>query len=61
MPYYRLYHIHGVHFSRFDAFDAANDRQAVRVAENLNGNGHAELWCAGHKIKRLTPKQDDAG
>ncbi len=61
MPYYRLYHIHGAHFSRFDAFDAANDSLAVREAESLNENGHAELWSAGHRIKRLFPRQDAEG
>lgn len=55
MANYRLYHIKGAHFAGFDEFEAANDAQAIAKAEGINGEGSAELWHAGHKIKRLSP------
>lgn len=58
MAYYRLYHIKGAHFSGFDEIRAANDAQAIAQAERLGGTGNAELWCSGHKIKRLSSRQD---
>ena len=60
MAYYRLYHIRGAHFSGFDEIKAANDRQAIDEADRLTGPGNAELWLAGHKIKRLSPRQQAA-
>jgi hypothetical protein len=56
MAYYRLYHIKGAHFSGFEEIDAADDAQAIDVAEQLSGTGSAELWCGGHKIKRIATK-----
>lgn len=58
MANYRLYHIKGAHFSGFDEIEAANDAQAIAQAERLGGDGSAELWCGGHKIRRLSPRRD---
>lgn len=56
MAYYRLYHIKGAHFAGFDEIEAVNDAQAIVAAERLTGAGTAELWCGGHKIKRIAAK-----
>ena len=61
MAYYRLYHIKGAHFAGFDEIEAADDVTAVREAERLKKTGHAELWCGGRKIKRLSPQQEATG
>lgn len=60
MAHYRLYHIRGAHFSRSEEIEAANDRQAIDQAERLTVAGNAELWLGGHKIKRLSPRQNAA-
>lgn len=60
MANYRLYHIKGAHFSGFDEIEAANDAQAIEKAEGLAGNGTSELWCSGHKIKRLSARRQEA-
>ena len=56
MTYYRLYHIRGAHFSGFEEIEAADDAQAIDAAERCAGTGAAELWCGGHKIKRIVTK-----
>ena len=61
MPYYRLYRIKGAHFSGFNEIEAGDDAAAVHEAERLNEAGHAELWCGGRKVKRLSPRQETTG
>jgi hypothetical protein len=56
MAYYRLYHIRGAHFSGFEEIEAADDAQAIDMAERFTGTGSAELWLGGHKIKRIVTK-----
>ena len=56
MAYYRLYHIRGALFSGFEEIEAADDAVAIDAAERFTGTGSAELWCGGHKVKRIVTK-----
>lgn len=53
MAYYRLYLLSGPggRFVGFEEIDAADDLEAVRVAERHAGEQPLELWCGKRKVK----------
>jgi len=56
--YYRLYLLDGPkgRFVGFEEIEAADDDEAVRMAEALP-DGHArELWCGKRKVKNFAAK-----
>lgn len=55
MSYYRLYFMRTFsgHIERFEEFDAADDREAVALAEARRGGLALELWCSRRKVARL--------
>ena len=59
MAYYRLYLVSqtGDHFVGFEEIEAADDVEAVRLAESQCGAHALELWCGKRKVKRF-PAQD---
>ena len=55
MSYYRLYFMstYSGHIERFEEFDAADDNEAIAVAETKRGPLVLELWCSRRKVARL--------
>ena len=52
MPYYRLYFVdRRGRFGRVEGFAAANDEQAVEIAEGQD-DAVKELWCGGRRVKQ---------
>ena len=62
VAYYRLYLLSqsGDHFIGFEEIEAADDVEAVRLAEPHCGSHALELWCGKRKVKSF-PKRDLAG
>ena len=62
MGYYRLYLLDGPdgRFVGFEEIEAADDVEAVRLAERLPGSKARELWCGKRKVKTFAAK-DVAG
>lgn len=63
MAYYRLYLLSGAdgRFVGFEEIEAADDVEAVRLAEAHAGRQTRELWCGKRKVKSFpaaSPKQD---
>ena len=58
MNYYRIYYVKRGHFAGFDAFSAEDDVEAVRQAQNLAEDRHAELWCEKRKVKTFNASPD---
>ena len=58
MGYYRLYLLDGPNgrFIGIEEFEAADDAEAVRLAEQLPGRNARELWCGKRKVKTLAAK-----
>jgi hypothetical protein len=51
VPYYRLYCINSAGgFFRCEDFNADTDEQAIELADELRGNGAAELWQQTRKV-----------
>ena len=58
MGYYRLYLLDGPkgRFVGFEEIEAADDDEAVRIAEEIP-DGHArELWCGKRKVKNFAAR-----
>ena len=52
MPYYRLYFVdRRGRFGRVEGFAAANDEQAVEIAEGEDV-AVKELWCGARRVKQ---------
>lgn len=58
MAYYRLYLLSNPdgRFVGFEEIDAADDVEAVRLAENHSGPQPLELWCGKRKVKSFAAK-----
>jgi hypothetical protein len=61
--YYRLYLLDGPNgrFVGFEEIEAADDVEAVRVAETLPDRQARELWCGKRKVKSFAAKDIAAG
>ncbi|WP_106640480.1 hypothetical protein [Allosphingosinicella vermicomposti] len=55
MKTYRLYLLGERHreIRSYKEFDAANDAQAIALAEELRGMETGDLWSQGRRIKRF--------
>src|SRR5689334_9593241 len=55
VAYYRLYLLDGLkgRFVGFEEFEAADDEEALRVAEALPGSQARELWCGKRKVRHF--------
>ncbi|MBV9882624.1 MAG: hypothetical protein JO276_06410 [Sphingomonadaceae bacterium] len=62
MGYYRLYLLDGPEgrFVGFEEIEAADDVEAVRLAEAMPDRHARELWCGKRKVKSFAAK-DVAG
>jgi hypothetical protein len=60
MGYYRLYLIENGRFVGFEEIEAADDADALRIAEQRNGTHAVELWCGKRMVNSLAaqPKAD---
>ncbi len=60
MAYYRLYLLAetGGKFVGFQEIDAADDAEAVRLAEAQAGVGPLELWCGKRKVRSFPAKEE---
>ena len=58
MGYYRLYLLDGPkgRFVGFEEIEAADDAEAVRIAEALPDRHARELWCGKRKVRSIAPK-----
>jgi hypothetical protein len=56
--YYRLYLLDSPkgRFVGFEEFEAADDAEALSVAEAIPGNRPRELWCGKRKVKTFAPR-----
>ena len=55
MATYRLYLLGERHHEirSYKEFDAANDAEAITIAEDLRGLEMVELWSRGRRVKRF--------
>ena len=55
MAYYRLYFMNArsSHIERYTSFDAADDAEAVRLAEGYHKGDPMELWNGGRRVRRF--------
>jgi hypothetical protein len=60
--YYRLYLLDSPkgRFVGFEEIEAADDAEAVRIAEQLPGARTRELWCGKRKVKAFAAKDPAA-
>jgi hypothetical protein len=58
MSYYRLYLIENGRFVGFEEIDAADDDQALRIAEQRNGTHAVELWCGKRMVRSFAVKRE---
>lgn len=58
MGYYRLYLLDGPkgRFVGFEEFEAADDAEAVRIAEEGPDSRARELWCGKRKVRNFAAK-----
>ena len=58
MGYYRLYLLDGPkgRFVGFEEIEAADDVEAVRIAEALPHRQARELWCGKRKVKNFAAR-----
>ena len=58
MAYYRLYLLDGPkgRFVGFEEIEAADDVEAVRLAEAVSPAKARELWCGKRKVKTFSAK-----
>jgi hypothetical protein len=57
LGYYRLYRLGpGGRFVGFEEIEAADDVEAVRIAERHEGPHPLELWCGRKKVKSFPAK-----
>ncbi len=63
MAYYRLYLLSspGGRFVGFEEYDAADDVEAVRMAEDHPGPQARELWCGKRKVRAFPEKASREG
>jgi hypothetical protein len=56
--YYRLYLLDGPkgRFIGFEEIEAADDVEAVGIAETIRHSHARELWCGKRKVKNLAAK-----
>jgi hypothetical protein len=61
--YYRLYLLDGPkgRFVGFEEIEAADDVEAVRIAQALPGRQERELWCGKRKVKNFAAKDAAEG
>lgn len=53
MAYYRLYLVEGGRFVGFEELEAADDIEALRLAERHHESRAVELWCGKRKVRSL--------
>jgi hypothetical protein len=53
MAYYRLYLVDGGRFVGIEEIEAADDIEALRLAEQRNESQAVELWCGKRKVRSL--------
>lgn len=55
MAYYRLYMLSGANgrFVGFEEIEAADDSEALRLAEPFQGDKPLELWCGSRKVRSI--------
>lgn len=63
MAYYRLYLLNDPdgRFIGFEEIDAADDVEAVRLAERHLGPQPLELWCGKRKVRAFPAEDTGAG
>lgn len=63
MAYYRLYLLSSPsgRFVGFEEYEAADDVEAVRVAESHPGSQARELWCGKRKVRAFPEKEPSGG
>jgi hypothetical protein len=59
MAYYRLYLLSAPdgHFIGFEELEAADDVEAIRLAERHLGPQPLELWCGKRKIRTFAAQE----
>jgi hypothetical protein len=59
VAYYRLYLLSNPdgRFVGFEEIEAADDLEAVRIAEGHSGPQPLELWCGKRKVKNIPARQ----
>lgn len=62
MGYYRLYMLDGPEgrFVGFEEIEAADDAEAVRLAEAMPGAEARELWCGKRKVRAFPARSVQA-
>ena len=62
MGYYRLYLLDGPkgRFVGFEEIEAADDAEAVSIAEALGDRHARELWCGKRLVRSLAAAKDKA-
>lgn len=61
MGYYRLYLVQGGRFVGLEEIEAADDVEALRLAQQRNIACDVELWCGKRKVKSLAVQGPEAG
>ena len=59
LSYYRLYMLERTdgRFIGFEEYDAADDVEAVRLAERFCGSHPLELWCGKRRVRSFAPQK----
>ena len=62
MPDYRLYRMspHSGHIEGVEEFHAADDSEAILLAQDRPRRVPVELWCGGRKVVRLDAQPETA-
>jgi len=63
LSYYRLYTLERAdgRFIGFEEYDAADDVEAVRLAERFRGSRPLELWCGKRRVRSFSARESAVG